>query len=408
MIGERPRGTHRRGVPGAGGTLHIVEATLREIELPLKERFVISSGWWENRRILLLHVRDAHGVETWAECVCGHRPNYSPETIDTAWLALEAWLLPKVLGVELEGPAIVKPLLDDGVNGHPMAKAVVEMAYWGLGAESEGVSLSDFIGGTREVIPVGISLGIQKSPSALVAKALEAVERGYRKVKLKIMPGADIEYVAAVREALGPDQALAVDANAAYTLEDSDLLVELDAFGLVMIEQPLAAGDLYRHARLQELVSTPLCLDESIIDPASCEDMLALGSGRIVSIKPGRVGGFGNARRIHDISQHGHVPVCCGGMLESGIGRAYNVALASLPNFELPGDLSPSARYWAEDIVVPEWTMSSEGFVTVPRDRPGLGIEVDIERIEALTTRAKKFEAGSHRGTATRLATKPE
>lgn len=369
--------------------LRLVEVTLREIELPLRERFVISSGWMENRRILLLELRDESGVTAWSECVCGHRPNYSPETVDTAWLALRSWLLPRVLGLDIEGPEVVRDLLNDGVQGHPMAKAAIEMGVWGLAAESAAVSLARLVGGTRHRVPTGISIGLQASPATLVEKARQAAAEGYRKVKLKISPRQDIEYVAAVRKALGPDASLAVDANAAYTLADADHLAKLDAYDLTMIEQPLAAGDLVRHARLQERLETPVCLDESIIDPATCEDMLDLGSGRIVNIKPGRVGGFRNSREIHDIARRADVPVWCGGMLESGIGRAYNVALASLPNFELPGDLSPSARYWARDIVTPEWTMSADGFVTVPHERPGLGVEVDTERVEALTLRSE-------------------
>ena len=375
--------------------LRLVEVTLREIELPLKERFEISSGWMEERRILLLELRDEGGSTAWSECVCGDLPNYSPETVDTAWLALRHWLLPRVLGREIEGPEAAKALLDDGVQGHPMAKAAIEMGLWGLAAEAAGVPLSRLVGGTRSRVPTGISIGLQPSPAALVAKARQAVAQGYRKVKLKIGPSKDIEFVAAVREALGPDTPLAVDANAAYTLEDADHLARLDAFDLIMIEQPLAAGDLVRHAQLQERLATPICLDESVVDPATCEDMLALGSGRIVNIKPGRVGGFRNARAIHDISHRAGVPVWCGGMLESGIGRAYNVALASMPNFELPGDLSPSARYWARDIVTPEWTMGADGFVAVPRDRPGIGVEVDTARVDALTHRSETFTAAT-------------
>ncbi|WP_419948414.1 o-succinylbenzoate synthase [Candidatus Palauibacter sp.] len=378
-----------------GSPLRLAEVTLREIELPLKERFVISSGWMENRRILLLELRDDNGVTAWSECVCSDLPNYSPETVDTAWLALRRWLLPRVLGRDIDGPEAVKDLLDDGVQGHPMAKAAIEMGMWDLAAEAAGIPLSRLVGGTRGRVPTGISIGLQASPPALAEKARQAVADGYRKVKLKISPERDVDYVAAVREALGPDTPLAVDANAAYTLEDADHLARLDAFDLIMIEQPLAAGDLVRHAQLQERLATPVCLDESVVDPATCEDMLALGSGRIVNIKPGRVGGFRNARRIHDIAQRAGVPVWCGGMLESGIGRAYNVALASLPNFELPGDLSPSARYWTQDIVTPEWTMDADGFVTVPRDRPGLGVDVDTERVETLTRRSETFAAAT-------------
>jgi len=373
--------------------LRLERATLREIKLPLRERFVISSGWVEERRILLLELEGADGSLAWSECVAGERPNYSPETIDTAWLALEAWLLPRLLGVDLAGPEAVAPRLSTGVQGHLMAKAALEMGCWGLAARMQEIPLARLLGGTRTRVPTGISLGIQASPEALAEKARVAVSEGYRKVKLKISPGQDVAFVAAVRDAVGPQQALAVDANASYTLADADHLAELDRFDLLMIEQPLAAGDLVRHARLQERLATPICLDESIVNAATAEDMLALGSGRIINIKPGRVGGLASSIAIHDIAREAGVPVWCGGMLESGIGRAYNVALASLPNFELPGDLSPSRRYWARDIVSPEWTMSEDGFVQVPLERPGLGVEIERDRIDDLTERSSSFRA---------------
>jgi len=242
-------------------------------------------------------------------------------------------------------------------------------------------------------VETGISLGIEPDPASLVEKALRARASGYRKIKLKIQPGSDVAFVQAVREALGPEVALMVDANSAYTPADGEHLARLDACDLIMIEQPLAHDDLVRHAALQKRLSTPLCLDESITGVDRAEDMLALGAGRIINIKPGRVGGFGPSISIHDLCQQAGVPVWCGGMLESGIGRAYNVALASLPGFTLPGDLSPSARYWARDIVDPEWTMDDEGFVTVPRATPGLGIEVDLDRIEDLTVRREVLTA---------------
>ena len=374
-------------------TIRLQHIRMREIRLPLREPFVISSGVMDVRRILLLELTDAEGVTAWSECVAASRPNYSPETIDTAWWALREWLGPRLLDRSLDGPDAAAALLDEGVRGHRMAKAALEMGCWGVAALLEERSLAGLIGGARDRVPTGISLGIQESPARLVAKAREAVEAGYRKVKLKIRPGADVEYVAAVREALGPARPLAVDANAAYGLEDADHLARLDAFDLIMIEQPLAAGDLVRHARLQERLATPICLDESVVDFATAEDMLALGSGRILNIKPGRVGGFAVSRAIHDVARAAGVPVWCGGMLESGIGRAYNVALASLPGFELPGDLSPSARYWERDIVRPEWTMSADGFVTVPRHTPGLGVEIDRDRIDDLTVRSEVLAA---------------
>lgn len=374
-------------------TIRLQQIRLREIRLPLVEPFVISSGVMDVRRILLVELTDRTGTTGWSECVADARPNYSPETIDTAWWALREWLAPRLLDRTLDGPDAAAPLLDEGVRGHRMAKAALEMGCWGLAALLEERPLADVVGGIRDRVPTGISLGIQEDPARLVEKARAAVESGYRKVKLKISPGSDLEYVAAVREALGPDRALAVDANAAYRPEDADRLARLDDFDLLMIEQPLAAGDLVRHARLQERLATPLCLDESIVDVASAEDMLALGSGRIINVKPGRVGGFAVSRAIHDVARAAGIPVWCGGMLESGIGRAYNVALASLPGFELPGDLSPSVRYWARDIVRPEWTMSADGFVTVPRERPGLGVEIDLDRIDDLTVRTETLAA---------------
>ena len=272
-----------------------------------------------------------------------------------------------------------------------MAKAAVEMALWALDAEHRGLPLATRLGGTRPCIEVGISLGIQSTPAALAERAGGALTAGYRKVKMKIEPGADVAYIRAAREALGPEAPLMADANNAYSLADADRLVELDQFGLMMIEQPLAWDDLHRHAQLQRRLRTPLCLDESITSLDRAEDMLALGSGRVINIKPGRVGGFGPSIAIHDLCARSGIPVWCGGMLESGVGRAYNVALASLPNFVKPGDISPSARYWTEDIVSPEWTMSSDGLMAVPRDQPGIGVAVDRERISELTVREERL-----------------
>jgi O-succinylbenzoate synthase len=367
---------------------------MREIRLPLKEPFRISSGVVEERRILLLELEDLEGRRVWSECVAGEQPNYSAETIDTAWLAITAWIAPRVVGREFDGPESVSPALREGIQGHAMAKAAVEMGCWALDAERMGVSLSRRVGGVSDRVAVGISLGIQSDPSALVDRAAAALSQGYRKIKLKIGPGHDVAYVAAVREALGASAPLMVDANNAYELGDADHLAQLDAFGLIMIEQPLEAGDLVRHAALQRRLRTPLCLDESITSVRRADDMLQLGSGRIINIKPGRVGGFLESIAIHDLCAAHQVPVWCGGMLESGIGRAYNVALASMPNFTIPGDLSPSARYWQRDVVVPEWTMSEDGTMRVPQDRPGLGVTVDEARIDDLTVRTLELEAG--------------
>ena len=337
------------------------------------------------RRILLLHLVDADGFAAWAECVAGEHPNYSPETIDTAWHALEQWIAPKLIGRPIDHVAIYD-LLEVEIRGHDMAKAAAEMGCWALAAERERLSLSTLLGGVREVVEVGISIGIQESPAELVQRATAAHAQGYRKIKLKIMPGRDIEYVAAVRAAL-PDAHLMADANNAYGLEDAKHLAQLDRFDLMMIEQPLDHMDVVQHAALQRALRTPVCLDESITSVLRARDMIELGSGRIINIKPGRVGGYTSSLRIHDLTQQNGIPVWCGGMLESGVGRAYNVALASLPNFSLPGDLSPSARYWERDIVIPEWMMSSDGLVRVPRDVVGIGVQVDRDRIDDLTVR---------------------
>lgn len=365
-------------------TIAIGHITLHEIALPLREPFRISSGVTDVRRILLVRLEDRDGTVAWGECVAGEAPNYSPETIDTARHAIKTWLAP-LLAEPLPRPEEAAPRFDTKVRGHRMAKAALEMTIWALEAERRGTSLARLLGGTSERIPVGISLGIQSQPEQLAARAATARADGYRRIKVKIAPGADIPFVTAARGALGPDTALSVDANAAYTLADGDHLAKLDPLDLVMIEQPLEPEDLRRHAELQRRLRTPLCLDESITSAARAEDALALGSARIINIKPGRVGGFWHAKAIHDACATGGVPVWCGGMLESGIGRAHNVALASLPNFTLPGDLSPSARYWERDIVEPEWTMTADGFVHVPCGQPGIGVRVNVDRIDDLT-----------------------
>ncbi len=374
-------------------SLQIDSITLREIQLPLVEPFRISSGVTTTRRILLLELVDADGASTWSECVAGDFPNYSPESIDTATLAIREWLAPRVLGRRFETPEDVSAALAEDLRGHEMAQAAIEMGAWALAATKRGQSLSSLLGGTRKRIGTGISIGIQSSPEELADKAGKALGEGYRKIKLKIKPGQDLDYLHAVRERLGPEAPLMADANNAYTLDDADHLVQLDDFDLVMVEQPLAWDDVARHAELQRRMRTPICLDESITNIARAEDMIRLRAGRIVNIKPGRVAGFTASKAIHDLCEANDIPVWCGGMLESGIGRAYNVALASLPNFTIPGDVSPSSRYWARDVVSPEWTMDGDGWVDVP-EGSGLGVEVDRERIEALTVQEETLRIG--------------
>ena len=375
-------------------SIRLRSITLREIRMALVEPFRISSGAADLRRILLLETRDADGLTAWSECVAGERPYFSPETIDTAWLAIREWLGPLALDEPFAGPDAVHPRLDAAVRGHYMAKAAVEMGVWVLAAERAQASLATLLGGTRAQIATGISIGIQDRPEQLVDVVRRALAQGYRKAKIKVQPGADAAYLAAVREAVGDEAPLMVDANSAYTTADFDHLVALDRFGLMMIEQPLGRDDLLRHAALQRRLATPICLDESIASLDRVDDMLELEAGRIVNIKPGRVGGFAPARAIHDRCAAAGVPVWCGGMLESGVGRACNVALASLPNFVLPADLSPSARYWQRDIVTPEWTMDATGMVTVPRDRTGLGVNVDRGCVDDLTVRSETLTAG--------------
>ena len=372
--------------------IRINEIKLHEIRLPLKEPFRISSGLCTERRIMLLRVTDVDGVTVWSECVAGEYPNYASETIDTAWIVIREYVAPRVFGVAFQHAQDVHPALEENFRGHNMSKAAIEMASWALVAERDGIPLARLLGGTRTEIPTGISIGIQDSPEALVARVGLALADGYRKIKIKIGPGHDIDYLKAVRAAY-PDAPLMADANNAYTLKDAAHLKQLDHLHLVMIEQPLAHDDIVRHAELQHMLTTPVCLDESITSFDRAEDMITLKSGRIINIKPGRVGGLQQSRAIHDLCARHGIPVWCGGMLESGVGRSYNVALASLPNFSIPGDLSPSSRYWTRDVVTPEWTMNDNGMMQVPLDRPGIGVTVDEGRIDDLTVRSETLSA---------------
>lgn len=358
------------------------EVELREIQLKLKERFEISTGGWDERRILLLRLV-TEDAEVWSECVAAEEPNYSYETPETAWHILTDFVLPAIVGSEFDHPSsILDPV--SWVRGHPMAMAAVEMGAWGLEAVRQGVSLAALLGGTRTAVPVGVSVGLQKTDEALLSQVEERLAQGYQKIKLKIKPGRDVDMVGKVRAAF-PEAPLMADANSSYTLDDLAALKALDAMGLMMVEQPLGSEDLREHALLQKELVTPVCLDESIRSPGDTELALELGSGRIVNIKPGRVGGFTSSCRIHDLCAAADVPVWCGGMLEAGIGRAYNLALASLPNFLLPGDISESRRYWAEDIVDPEFVMK-DGMMPVP-DGPGIGVMVREDRVDRLTKR---------------------
>ncbi len=366
--------------------MRIERAVLREIPLRLREFFEISSGGSQDRRVVLLTLY-GDGHEGWSECVASNDPSYAYETVETAWHVLTDFILPRVVGRDALGPGdVLSPAA--WIRGHGMAKAAVEMAAWDLAARADGVSLSRKLGGSRPAVPVGVSVGLKPTDEELHEAVAGYVEDGYARVKIKIKPGRDIEMLAGLRERF-PDVAFMADANSAYRLGDADRLRQLDALDLMMIEQPLRYDDFLEHARLQERIETPVCLDESIKSVGDAALALELGSCRIINIKPGRVGGFGESRAIHDLMRDAGLDVWCGGMLESGIGRAHNVALASLAGFTLPGDISASRRYWERDIVSPEFEVS-DGTMAVPTG-PGIGVEVDEERIEALTVRVAEF-----------------
>lgn len=370
--------------------MRIDRAELRLVPLRLRERFEISSGGRQDRRVILLTLH-GEGEVGWGECVAGEDPGYSYETTETAWHVLTEFLLPAVVGREAGSPGdVLAPV--GWVRGHPMARAAVEMAAWDLHARLLGVGLAEALGGRWRAVEVGVSVGLQPDDDALLRQVEGYLERGYRRVKIKIKPGRDVGMLRAVRDRF-PEARLMADANAAYTLAARARLRELDDLGLMMIEQPLAWDDLRDHARLQEELATPVCLDESIRSARDALMALELGACRIVNVKPGRVGGLGSAVAIHDLCRSRGVPVWVGGMLESGVGRAHNVALATRPGFTLPGDISESRRYWERDIVRPEFEMI-DGHLPVP-DGPGIGVIPDVERIEALTVRRASFGAGS-------------
>lgn len=362
--------------------MKIRSAELVEIHLKLKERFEISTGGWDLRRILLLRMESEDG-EAWSECVAAEAPNYSYETPETAWHILTDYVLPEILGKKVDPEAgVLAPV--SWIRGHPMAMAAVEMGAWGLEAVGKGVSLKALVGGVADAVPVGVSVGLQGTDDDLLRQVETRLAAGYRKIKLKIKPGRDVEMIRKVRDRF-PAVPLMADANSSYTLADTKRLAELDSLDLLMIEQPLAYDDLREHALLQGQLNTPICLDESIVSPGDARLALELGAGKIINIKPGRVGGFRSSLTIHDLCAEANVPVWCGGMLEAGIGRAYNLALASLPNFTLPGDISESRRYWEEDIVLPEFEMT-DGMMPVP-DGVGIGVEVRVDRIRELAKR---------------------
>lgn len=370
-----------------GTGLHLDSVTLREVTLPLTEPFETSHSRVEVRRLFLVAVSTS-GQTGWGEIVAGEEPLYSYETVTTAWHIVKDFLARPILAEPLGG-------LEDMVGrlarfkGHPMARAGLELAFTDLVARLRNESLSCLLGGTRHEVAVGVSLGIQPRIDDLLRRVEQHLALGYQRIKLKIKPGWDVDVVREVRRH-HPTVLLSVDANGAYTLDDADHLVRLDEFDLLMIEQPLQHDDLEDHAVLQSRLQTPLCLDESITSAKAAKRALDGGSCRIVNMKVGRVGGYSQALEIHKICLERGAPLWCGGMLESGIGRAHNVALASLPGFTLPGDISASRRYFARDVIRPEVEVTPRGTVAVPR-AAGLGFDVDLDFIDAHTVASERI-----------------
>ena len=367
-----------------------VEAlTLREIRMPLVHFFETSFGRTSERRILLVTLH-GNGLNAWGESVAGENPFYSSEWVEAAWVTMAKFLAPMVVGRDFSTARECPPLLAQ-VRGHRMAKAAIENALWAAEAQEKNVPLWKLLGGTRKQIECGVSVGIQDSIEQLLEKIETELAAGYRRIKVKVKPGWDTNVLERIR-ARWPDILLSCDANSAYRMEDVEHLKRFDEFGLLMIEQPLWNDDFFFHARLQKQIRTAICLDESVHHARDAEAALELGACRIVNVKVGRVGGFTEAVRVHDICRAHQVPVWCGGMLESGVGRAHNVALSTLENFRLPGDVSASKRYWKEDIIEPAVEVSREGLITVP-DAPGTGYRVREDLIEKLTVRKETFQA---------------
>jgi len=367
--------------------MRVREITLREVRMKLVAPFETSVDRIEARRIVLVEA-NVDGVTGWGECVAGESPRYGPETTDTAWHILRDHLWPLVKGEEFASASEIWGRLAQ-VRGHNMAKASLEAAIWDAEAKQKRIPLSRLLGGTRGEIACGVSIGIKESLEDLVASVEKELSAGYQRIKIKIKPGKDLEPVRRLRQDF-PLIKLMVDANSAYTLEDWPLLKQLEGFYLMMIEQPLGWDDLYGHIELQKRLDTPICLDECIHTEEQARAAMELGACKIINIKLGRVGGYTVARRIHDLCQQHGIPVWCGGMLETGIGRAHNIALSTLPNFTLPGDVAASKRYWEEDIIDPEVTVSRQGTIRVPAG-PGIGFMPCLDRIEKLTARKERL-----------------
>ena len=371
--------------------MKIEAITLREIRMPLVHFFETSFGRTTDRRILLITVH-GQGIDGWAECVAGENPFYSGEWIETAWPTIQTYLAPALLGKTVQQARECGALLAH-VRGHRMAKASVENALWDLEAQEKKQPLWKLLGGNRREIVCGVSIGIQDTVEQLLEKVEKELAAGYRRIKVKVKPGWDVNVLERIRSRWS-DTLLSCDANSAYRLDEVEHLRRFDQFNLLMIEQPLWNDDIYFHARLQKQIRTKICLDESIRNAREAEAAIDLGACGIINIKVGRVGGFTEAKKVHDACLSRNIPVWCGGMLESGVGRAQNVALSTLENFRLPGDVSSSKRYWKEDIIDPEVEVSKEGKITI-NDKPGTGYRVRTDLIEKLTVRKETLRAAA-------------
>jgi O-succinylbenzoate synthase len=370
--------------------MKIESVTLRELHMPLVHFFETSFGRVYSRRILLVSI-EADGVRGWGECVAGEDPYYSPEWIETAWPTIKHYLAPLLLQSELDAGRDCAARFAR-VRGHRMAKAALENAVWDGEARQKQQPLWKLLGGTRREIACGVSIGIQDSPEQLLQKIDAELAAGYRRIKIKVKPGWDLNVLENIR-ARWADIVLSVDANSAYTLDQIEHLRKFDAFNLLMIEQPLWNDEIYLHARLQKAIQTAICLDESILNARDADFALEIAACRILNIKVGRVGGFSEAKKVHDVARRHNVPVWCGGMLESGVGRAHNIALSTLDNFRLPGDVSASKRYWKEDIIEPEVEVRADGMIVVS-EAPGTGYQVREDLVRKFTVREETFRSG--------------
>jgi O-succinylbenzoate synthase len=367
--------------------MEIKSIILRQIKMDLLHPFTTSVGTEEDKDIILVEVKSKSGLSGWGESVSITQPIYNEETVKTNWHMMCDHLIPLLYQEPVTHPDEVSERFIK-IRGNYNAKAAIEMAVWDLYAKEKNMPLAKALGGARDKIEVGVSVGIQQSQAKILTQIDGYLKAGYKRIKVKIMPGWDVDIMRLIRQEF-PHIQLMADANCAYTLNDIEHLKALDEFGLTMIEQPLAHNDIVDHARLQAQLKTPICLDESIHSAEDARKAIELGSCRIINLKIGRVGGLTESKKIHDLCELHNVPMWCGGMLEAGIGRAHNIAITSLNNFTLPGDTAPSSHYWKRDIITPEVEMK-DGYIYIP-ESPGIGYEPDLEQIENITSYSRFF-----------------